>query len=492
MDPFLRLPTELSSLILQYSLNDPRSIKQLAACRSRSYFGPVELALVCRRWYTLAFAEPRLWSTLAVIIDRPMPADAVHVVEACLKRSGGVPLSILFTAWDPFASPELIASCMHALSSCMVRWGDVTLNVHRTLLQQFESTARPPRALQNLQVQTFSEGEVFPTAGAIADTALRPTHFVYSEREHLYKGDITRLPILWRDVQSLDLSGITAYDLLHILQASPRIEFISVTLRDGVTSAFYKPTFLPLTLEHLTMLNLRISSSRESVIRFFSQISAPNVTTLAVMNQNMMDNDFIPVDAIIAFIQRSANSQLMSLHLRGPCIGSKLVRLLELTPKLVTFDVTNPPFGLSAISDEFWTKLAAVDASTGCAQFLPQLTTLYYIGRPTFRWELVADACDARMARPWGPESDSRPRTITSLIIKNHDGFTRDPETFLDRESLQRFFKLPKHCLDISNVCLAIDPVLLEYSMDKHGLAVEHDVGLYYSLPESLKLYCSI
>ncbi|KAF5312544.1 hypothetical protein D9619_002408 [Psilocybe cf. subviscida] len=488
-DPFLCLPPELSSLILWYSLDVPRAVINLAACRGRSYFGPIELALVCRRWYTLAFAEPRLWSTLAVIVDRPMSADAVHVVEACLKRSGGVPLNIRFTAWDPSTSPELISSCARAICGHAARWGDVTLNVHRVLLQHFESIAIPPRAFQNLQVQTFSEGETVPTIGTVAETALRPTRFVYSERDQVYRGDITRLPVFWSDIQSLDLSGITTHDLLHILQQCPRIELMSVTLRDGPAGVLSKPMFLPLTLEHLIMLNLTISSSRQAVIKFFCQISAPHVMTLAVMNQNMMDNDFIPVDVIIAFLQRSANTQLMSLYIRGPCLASKLVRLLELTPKLVTLDITNSPFGQSAICDEFWTKLATVDSSTGSAQFLPQLATFYYIGCLTFRWPLVADACDVRIARPWRSEPASGRRTITSLVVKNHDGFTRDPATFLDRESLRRFLELPKYCLDISTVCLAIDPVLLEYSIDQHNVTVDHDVGLYYSLSDSLKLY---
>ncbi|KAF9478067.1 hypothetical protein BDN70DRAFT_933687 [Pholiota conissans] len=96
------LPFELAAYIFELCvLNDDNFQKleaELPMAHRATVCAPLVLSAVCRKWRSIAHANPQLWKIVPIFSRKTKPLPSVSLIQAWIERSRRLPLSINLTA----------------------------------------------------------------------------------------------------------------------------------------------------------------------------------------------------------------------------------------------------------------------------------------------------------------------------------------------------------------------------------------------------------
>lgn len=476
-----RVPSEIASQILLWAVEDPRDdVVESGHLQYHVYTRPLELAAVCKHWRDIAFNEPQLWTTLDLRgISASNWVQPPELLEQWLQRSGQLPLTIFLVVplYVDAGIDNRFVSCIKTLCTYSSRWQSLMLNIPLCTVPLFQYDPDKTPFLIYLHLDTSrAPSEHIPGSSSIA--ALRPTHLVFVGERPLL------VPIQWDSIISLKLDGRNVAQLLDILRSCPRIEYMHVTLQTWADENYLPVSHGPLILEHLRTMILEFGD-QQPLEDLLPQLTAPSLTKLSL--QGLFFEVPVSIASITALCVRSQNKRLQSLAIYCCMIFElELFELLEMSTSLRYLTLNDNSASQATITDRFFSRLLDTDPASGQFIFLPKLHSIDYAGPTAFSWKTVADAAETRL-NILHRQDPHPPRLLEYFAIDTSIAYGN--EELMDKETLLRFLGLARG-LSREDVYVHFNPIMMESSLAYHRMpAPDHDVGLYYSLPQCLAMY---
>ncbi|KAK7001452.1 hypothetical protein R3P38DRAFT_3049202 [Favolaschia claudopus] len=257
---------------------------------------PLLLGRICSRWRSVAFALPRLWSSLHVHVDYVQwHEERVAAIDQWLKRASPVPLSIYVHGRDgPGSFDDAVVDILTGLSSywCTLHLSKLTNEAVSSL------AAENAPALSDIKVHfrdDFEEDEESPFLASrfllgknqpcISVVTVDPPSFV------------PMTPFTWSHITDLSLERADSSHSYHdaeegyfdmatahrLIEGCPRLRSLKVPISVGVSG----PEMEPLMVSSLEMLSIDNNSTTSAVFEhFIDNLIMPQLTKLHLVNSD--------------------------------------------------------------------------------------------------------------------------------------------------------------------------------------------------------------
>lgn len=355
------------------------------------------LSSVCSRWRAVVHAAPRLWSDL-VIFARPSSVEdtdgKMNLINKCLQRSGDVPLTLVVTLdsqglasdnpmWMDHPRLAAFRLILDALIRRSPQWRELTIGVDSTHLLVHPIYALLVGKLPLLEVLGIGVADSFQHTVNAFDSA--PALRKLRAFTPLGNESTVMLQIPWRQLLCLEVSYVSADQLLDFLHRSPAAASVNWT----------NPTLQ----EHSRELQKSSSNISSLTIQFvvgpFEEITGVNavpplleVITLPLLSSFVVESNVTRSwfhEPFLAFIARSS-CRLTHLHLVGISIlVTEFDEILQVTPSLASLTITQPEIGAQSstrLPDE--TALSGLELRDDTIPLVPLLSSLNLIVTHSF------------------------------------------------------------------------------------------------------------
>ncbi|KAF9255477.1 hypothetical protein L218DRAFT_336379 [Marasmius fiardii PR-910] len=372
--PIHRVPPEVLGLIFS-------TFQQPIYFHTRKQFNNsiiLKLSLVCSQWRETVLSSPRLWSWIMVkyywrenwVMEdiRSQAAEYRQRAEVTLARAGNTPLKISLvgsnSAEDAPEFPLTLNAVLDVLVCRSNQWAELDFTgISHPFLEQ-----RALQLVKSVNLRSLSiDLELYPDL----DEAIE--RIPGSFKNCLSLRFITLLPCLslnapfpWSQIQkmTLDLYQASQLALLQLLSHCWSLNTLDLRLRGSYGSrscsvAGYDGSHhVSTNVESLSLLNRSEDFSRYRF--FFRRIEFPKLSYLEICQDSILPRDIAP---LLDLFYRSPSPitflSLKTLHIPE----QQLFRLFELTPMLLTLEITDTR-----------PRLAKASKKTFCAsRFLSEL-----------------------------------------------------------------------------------------------------------------------
>ncbi|KAG2345979.1 hypothetical protein BDR05DRAFT_1058101 [Suillus weaverae] len=263
-----RLPTEILSQIFHHclpKLNEWPRPSQLKA--------PMLLARICRRWRDVTVGVPSLWCRLSVTADDDHWQQATFCYDLFLKRSRGLPLSLLLECSENHSTKlrNLLQPYVKQISSLYINFPHLQSQVP----DQPELLLEDLPALQELTIITVpASSSVIPCISRLPSTLDSLSLFVTVFRlEALFS-----FSPVWTHLTKVEITLHDQNAFLHLLRLCPKLFALRVAIVSHEIQAL-RP-FTHTTLQYLCFRDcLKFKNPVAGVLR---ALSLPNLLRLWV------------------------------------------------------------------------------------------------------------------------------------------------------------------------------------------------------------------
>lgn len=319
-----RFPAEVLTAIFEYLL-DPVG----AAEHSRLVGGePIEAKAVCKRWRSIVFSTPSLWSTIYIHLFA-LPNDErtrvdVEQLNLHLSRSGTRPLEVRL---------RTLASCVHhsllrTLMAHSHRWKILDLELPVSALSDLDSIKNDLATLRNLSISIaristdYQVVNIFRNAPQLCRLTLGP--------------GTDRLDIVpWaRLIHLLISTRFSMEQCCDVLQRCSRLEELDILELAGVGLPWYSwPTIhIRASIRRLNIV------ARTDISSLINLLNIPSLTEF-VLHTHSNETQSAELGSAIQSLLRSAQA-LEILRLRGVRLDDVgLIDCLEASPLLKQLDL---------------------------------------------------------------------------------------------------------------------------------------------------------
>ncbi|TFK21150.1 hypothetical protein FA15DRAFT_95589 [Coprinopsis marcescibilis] len=296
MNTIQHLPTELLIDLFCISLGDavplPAPLKRGVV--SNVSHNPLNLGLVCKRWRSITFTFPALWTTINV--RNPIPSD-VPVLNEWLERSGQHPLDISFQESHSHSKNSAMAQILPVALQHHTRWRKLRLAISSDAEAAF--SASRISSLPLLQsITIIGLGKIHPV---VKDAFLSQLYGSSPALQDLKLGikldNNTLAHVPWERLESVDLRSVHASQLHPILKASRNLRDLNIRGVEGMPQYFVTHVELPF-LQKLSV------SADDALCGFFSSATLPGLTELRIGPGINPDRHFI-WNSLERLLQRS-------------------------------------------------------------------------------------------------------------------------------------------------------------------------------------------
>ncbi|PPQ93433.1 hypothetical protein CVT25_004507 [Psilocybe cyanescens] len=439
-DPILRrLPREIASLIFNFAI-----IPNIWAAREhrrpskREIMAPLYLGAVCKAWRELAWATPRLWTS--VYANVAVRADFVGLSTIneskldtflqWISRTGQLPLSIQLRGITVYGYDESddetendeaemkifyqkrlennIGPFIDVLNNHSGRLQDLALLCPVSLLQRVNGDSRGTPLLRCLFL-TPSEFNYYSPDKVLFSIAARQPQPQVVSMSYLR---LICVEVDWSNLTDLLAESFSVLECLEVLKQAPRLKHCDLRYVDRDPTDY---TPYPL-VQHTTMEFLSFGADvHNCIVLILAKLTLPALSSFAIT----LDSQWtaIPCDDLASFLERSS-CILKSFHIHhGRYDTSTLVTLLRSLPsveELVLHSLLNEGQDhRSFFSQLVHTSPILDDEDVGSQQqqFLTNMRSFSYIISEDHEipWDLIPDI--------FGPlPGQSRPLSIFRIL----------------------------------------------------------------------------
>ncbi|KAJ7261949.1 hypothetical protein C8J57DRAFT_1134179 [Mycena rebaudengoi] len=274
--PILTLPPEITSEIFIHCVRGHNNLR-----------GPLLVATVCKAWRAIALTTPAIWSEF----HGPWfggGGSLANMLQCWLPRAGSRPLTLKAIHLGEF-SHEAILETIAPYSS---QWTSLDLNAgFRPVVFPVGAIHTPLLSLKTLQIQVHQ----WPIGDPTSITAFVDAPQL---REiHLVRMSLSQISLPWIQITHLTLSYQSLPQIFEILQQTPNLEDLTVSLDDRQIVQIS-----PFTLPHLR--HVKLSSAR-----ILDYLILPALHSLELMRVRAADRA-----SVQSLVQRS-ECVVRALHL---------------------------------------------------------------------------------------------------------------------------------------------------------------------------------
>ncbi|KJA22620.1 hypothetical protein HYPSUDRAFT_643624 [Hypholoma sublateritium FD-334 SS-4] len=414
-----RLPAEIVSLVFLFC-----TPTMVDACHTVPFnvmlSEPLILGAVCHRWRTIAWATPRLWSSISV---NPISANLLKttpLAEEWLERSRNLPLTI--NIYIPgrlrdirFPMSTEILPMLDALARHSRRWRHISIELpHRYILYICDSPfVDRPVALESIHIHLTDVRP--PESSPVLSLAAYHSPSVVA----LCHLDLQYLGIRWENLTYLRmLDGLSLATAFKLLECAPKLQYYELLICNHDLTAVDSPRNI---VHHgLRCLNFQGAVTLELAGAFLGGISLPSLEEFNCDIHRLP----LPAQVITSLISTSSRGLLrMSLgmdHTRD----NRAISILESAPSLtqLTLKMFRTSWQCFDALGNFFQKLSSsknvTETSAAGTPFLPHLQELCIDGPWPINWSIIVDIFPpAVTASLDGDDATFRPlHTFTSLV----------------------------------------------------------------------------
>ncbi|KAJ7880936.1 hypothetical protein B0H13DRAFT_2050000 [Mycena leptocephala] len=318
---------------------------------------PLVLCQICSSWRTLAFSTPQLWASLHIVVPKQSRIQAlVETVNACLSRSGVLPLSISLAVsktWrdeeesseeeEPFEAVKGVSLLLASLVSLSSRWSNILIPRHFPADPFTHLSAKDVPMLQTVLVGNPLNRRTHNNLSFLAGPSLRSVSFAVG-------GRFPNLPLRWEQLTHLSIHGsgdgswgftqFTTHDALSILRRCPMLQTCQFDIApprglDGIPVPTALPQLSHFDLRPITLgVGIRSTSFHPSATdELFTKLVFPSLHSLKY--RHMSIGDPLPTRMFLPSIER------LSLH--AEVSSSDLIQALQLMPLLGDLELSVEP-----------------------------------------------------------------------------------------------------------------------------------------------------
>ncbi|KAK6996911.1 hypothetical protein R3P38DRAFT_3370720 [Favolaschia claudopus] len=353
---------------------------------------PLLLGRICSRWRSIAFAFPRLWSSLHIYL-RFVDAHEKRVaaVDEWLKRASPLPLSISVRSDDPGLGPDYKteATVVDILTRFSSRW--FKLRLHKLSDAAFSRlAAENAPTLSDVEIHFREDFARYGTKPFLASTLLLGQS---QRRISLAIKDPLRFvpstPFTWSHVTDLSLERIdpSPYELegffdmaaaTKLFKGCPRLRSLKLPIDVDIYGVI--PKVEPLMVSSLEMLRIDNASTTSRIFEsFIDNFVMPQLTKLHLDNSSgYSDSDPVELSVFGRLADRSPLITEMVLRLTS---GTSTVDVLRGLKNLDNISKLNivlwapDDYRFDTANDEaLFTKILAPDSPSNPVPALADLT----------------------------------------------------------------------------------------------------------------------
>lgn len=305
---------------------------------------PLNLALVCRQWRSIALDTPVLWSTFSVFLPENTTKRTADIVQLYLERSRQFPLTVEVEhpcrEWDhPLGysvARSIATQCRRIRSLKLI--GDISV---------FDDLIEPEDlvTMETFIIENDSEPQ-YGVWDTRRQTSLKPLPML--QCLHLIDSPFP-LELPSEQITSLQVTGLDGvHDVLSTLESFAELKHAKLDICQRSRSRFVQHVHT-LTLEHLTTLSLnvahhpgehRMSLSGGALQHFFQSVTLPSLASATIMSASFDSDMECDAWVPVAFMGLLTRSQwvLKDITLRHIFITEfQLLCLFQAVPSLVDF-----------------------------------------------------------------------------------------------------------------------------------------------------------
>ncbi|KAF9467520.1 hypothetical protein BDZ94DRAFT_1318511 [Collybia nuda] len=331
--PLLRLPFDVLSEISLIMFPE----LDISAYDSTT---PLLLGSICKTWRDLAWATPRLWSTILVKVKNPenyYHPPKVNLLEEWLLRSRELPVSIHLALTKPRKPRDatIMWQIMSLIARCSERWQHINLDIPYFFNKDFCPVPKGYSQLQSLRVSGLvwnfpQDLDPFEAAPVLREVSLQN-----------YMGGLFPAS----SISHLTVESVSIHECLMLLQRHPNL----VNCTFGSISTFdFNSTPLPTTVDALSLEFLKLSFTHmgaEAASLLLDKLFVPSLCDLTLS----VYKDVSPIDNLVSLVQRSS-CRLTRLGLLYMNISdTQLVEGLAVLPSLRELELRVAAFGTRII-----------------------------------------------------------------------------------------------------------------------------------------------
>ncbi|KAF5309534.1 hypothetical protein D9619_012348 [Psilocybe cf. subviscida] len=444
------LPPEITSHIFQIYVHlhpeETNKFQILYGFREILPGAALRLGAVCRKWRTISWSTPQLWTTLSVNLLSKGHAHGPDLVEQWFERTKGLEVDVrLHTGrdhhWHIKGHSEGDAeSTMKALNQFLSQIRCLDMDA---LPFSIASKLRGlgPEATSQLQRLCLGSGPGGDYRDVESSYKAHPSLFSQrSNDEHESPHCPThvslrcavpfyQLNIRWTRLTDIYLGGVSRATSFYIIEAATQTltHLTMVWISDEDETDVDMDEWLPASpIELPSLLTLHIGESFSHpgfTATVFNSINAPSLRSL---RYNGCDEERpMPVDALIACIQRSSCSiEQLVLDWPGVIDATEIVRILHETPAL---DLLNLRLTSNLPVDPIFFLLAQRDGGSGQSSYLRNLRILHLHVFPPIDWMLFMDIW---LARPFS--CSNHPNAESHISASSTDDLLHEQDFKVD------------------------------------------------------------
>ncbi|PPQ93431.1 hypothetical protein CVT25_004505 [Psilocybe cyanescens] len=437
-DPILRrLPREIASLIFNFAIIPNIWSTELRIKPSKSeMMAPLYLGAVCKAWRELAWATPRLWTSVYAYVEgqdnftglSTINESKLDIFLQWISRTGQLPLSVQLRGTAPYHDsddePEYdedemeemlennLGPFIDVLNNYSGRLQNLALFCPVSLLQLFTGNSRGTPLLRCLFLKPWSF-DYDPLDEALFSIAARQPQPQVISIDNLR---LISVDIDWSNLTDLLAKSFSVQECLEVLKHAPRLkhcDFRVVDL-DPTDHTLHPP------VQHTTIESLSVGAVDDNyIVLIFDKLTLPALRSLAITLESQWTK--IPCDDLASFLERSS-CILKSFHIdNGRYDTAKLILLLQSLPsveELVLHSLLNEDQDhRRVLSRLVHTSFILGDDDIGSQQqqLLPNMRSFsYFIPRDhEIPWDLIPDI--------FGPlPGQSRPLSVFRILTDWH------------------------------------------------------------------------
>uniref|UniRef100_A0A8H8CIC7 F-box domain-containing protein n=1 Tax=Psilocybe cubensis TaxID=181762 RepID=A0A8H8CIC7_PSICU len=342
-----QLPPEVSAMIFQLALPNPRKGSRPGLQVTRPVTTPFTFGAVCKTWRNVAWSSPYLWSQIPINIGPIIENNTSYfdVVKGWFDRTGGLPLTIYvyskrqvsdqtrFLSYHAHATSHDLKPLATLINKHLYQCRELEIDCSGTVLPHLRGNAP---ILQNLRIISdvhWSQHQI-SDASRYADLIHFDNTDLQNIRVSLHRCPLKALSVNSEAITHFEGAFTSIQEFLEILDAAPQLVECSWNLIEPSRA------HTSVVKAHQTIKSFKLKCSTHEMEKIFSSLALPVLSHLELDTRRTI----LP-HAQIHLLLKTSTCNLTSLTLKNiQSDGEDIIAALKAMPSIRKLELLGSDF----------------------------------------------------------------------------------------------------------------------------------------------------